>query len=353
MAKVGFNGQWIEIFHAGLQTDNKGKQHRIDKKFLEQVVSNYDESLHESPAVIGHPETNNPAFGWTKKLRVNGDKLEAQFADTNDDFEAMVRNGSFKKRSASFYLDSPSAPGGKAPYLRHVGFLGAQPPAVKGLRDIQFGEGESLTFEIQFNEGETMEEKDMDKVADSIWERFKAKLGLTESNPQSQPAKANFSEADVQSMLDKAVNSVKAEFNEKLTAAENQNKKLAEQVNSLSGSSQRAEIIAFTEKLGVEKFPPAFNHMGAIDFMEAIAANETKVSIVSFSEEGGKKVETKTESTPLDWFKNFLSSMPPFIAFGEHFANITGTSDTNNAVDPQRIETMRKEMGIKKNGGEK
>ena len=42
----------------------------------------------------------------------------------------------FKKRSASFYPPGhPANPTPDRPYLRHVGFLGAQPPAVKGLAD--------------------------------------------------------------------------------------------------------------------------------------------------------------------------------------------------------------------------
>ncbi|MFS2072756.1 hypothetical protein ACEN9D_28795 [Pseudomonas sp. CT11-2] len=33
-------------------------------------------------------------------------------------------------------------------YLRHVGFLGAQPPAVKGLRPIELAEGEPGVIEF-------------------------------------------------------------------------------------------------------------------------------------------------------------------------------------------------------------
>ena len=56
----------------------------------------------------------------------------------------MVQAGRFKKRSASFY--PPQAPNNPTPgkwYLRHVAFLGAQPPAVAGLKDIQFSEDDA------------------------------------------------------------------------------------------------------------------------------------------------------------------------------------------------------------------
>ena len=57
----------------------------------------------------------------------------------------MVAAGRFKKRSASFYTpDSPNNPKPGVYYLRHVGFLGAQPPAVKGLKEVAFAEDDGV-----------------------------------------------------------------------------------------------------------------------------------------------------------------------------------------------------------------
>ena len=54
----------------------------------------------------------------------------------DEGFAGLLKAGRFKKRSASFYPPGhPSNPTPDRPYLRHVGFLGAQPPAVKGLAD--------------------------------------------------------------------------------------------------------------------------------------------------------------------------------------------------------------------------
>lgn len=64
-------------------------------------------------------------------------------------FAEMVDKGSFKKISASFYHpDSPNNPVPGVYYLRHVGFLGAQPPAVKGLRPVEFADGEKGIVEF-------------------------------------------------------------------------------------------------------------------------------------------------------------------------------------------------------------
>lgn len=66
----------------------------------------------------------------------------------------MVRAGRYKKLSASLYApDSPANPSPGAWYLRHVGFLGAQPPAIKGLAPVNFAAGdEEGTVTVEFSE---------------------------------------------------------------------------------------------------------------------------------------------------------------------------------------------------------
>ncbi len=97
---MNFDNQFIEIFRAGTHTDDQGKTREITTQFLEEVVRNFSPSLHEPPAVIGHPADNAPAFGWVEDLRLNGDVLEAKFKEVDPSFEEMVRAGRFKKRSA-------------------------------------------------------------------------------------------------------------------------------------------------------------------------------------------------------------------------------------------------------------
>lgn len=69
----------------------------------------YDPSVHEAPLVIGHPRTEDPAWGWVKALSLSGVDLMAEPAQLDPQFAEMVTDGRFKKVSASFYLpDSPS-----------------------------------------------------------------------------------------------------------------------------------------------------------------------------------------------------------------------------------------------------
>lgn len=146
----------LNIFRAGTHTSASGIKHTITEADLQGAIDGYSVELHEAPIVVGHPQDNNPAYGWVKGMQLD-DKgnLEAEPAQVDDDFAEMVNNGRFKKISASFYLpDSPANPTPGSYYLRHVGFLGAQPPAVKGLRDAAFNEADDdyIEFEEPWNQ---------------------------------------------------------------------------------------------------------------------------------------------------------------------------------------------------------
>jgi hypothetical protein len=340
-----FNGQWVEIFAAGSQTDSEGRGHSISPAYLQQVVNNYSGGTHEAPAVLGHPEDNGPAYGWVSALRVNGNKLEAQFKDVDENFEAIVRDGKFKKRSASFYVDSESAPGKKAPYLRHVGFLGATPPAVKGLRDIQFSEGETLTFDstINFSEDD-MNQNDLETVTNSVWDKLKAFLIGGNNNHA-----ASFSEADMTAKIAEAVKAVTTNFTEEIEKRDTQIAGLLKKVDGQTGATVRAQIESFVEKFGNDRLPPALRG-GLVDFMEALAGSDQKITVVSFEESDGKKVEKKTETALLTYFKEFLESQKALIEFGEKFGFIKTQSDAAAISDPTNLAGLRAGMEIQTGG---
>lgn len=133
----------IEIFRAGTHTDASGREMIFSSRDVEEAARAYSPDLHEAPVVVGHPAHDDPAYGWVTGLRVENDVMLADVGQVHDEFAGMVRDGRFKKISASFYLpNSPRNPKPGVFYLRHVGFLGAQPPAVKGLKSPTFDEGD-------------------------------------------------------------------------------------------------------------------------------------------------------------------------------------------------------------------
>ena len=113
-------------FKAGTHTDMHGTKLPFTQSDLAACVKAYDPSVHEAPLVIGHPKTEDPAWGWVKSLSLNGGDLLAEPDQLDPQFAELVGNGRFKKVSASFYLpDSPNNPKPGTLYLRHVGFRGA------------------------------------------------------------------------------------------------------------------------------------------------------------------------------------------------------------------------------------
>lgn len=354
MAQIGFGGQWIEIFRVGDHIDNSGKAQKITTAFIDCVVANFSVAQHEPPLVVGHPKENSPAFGWAKELRRNGDSLECKFGDTDDEFERLVREGKYRKRSASFYLEPP--------VLRHVGFLGAQPPAVKGLREIQFDDegAASVTFEISFSEDDKkMEEKDVEKVAESVWDKLK-NMFKTEKDaaPQMQMQTAQFSEGQIAEAVKAAMATTTASFSEKLTALETQNAtlaaanlKLAEQIGTVSASGKRAEIASFVESIPAEKGKHFLKRAGIAEFMESLADADDAdgaTKAINFSEG-----ETKHEFSRVEWFKNYLGAQQSFVEFGEKFGALTATAEADAITDSAKMKEMRAAMGIDKTGGDK
>jgi hypothetical protein len=335
MAQQGFKGQWIAISKVGKFADSQGVERDLTNDFLNQVVANF--TPKNAPAVIGHPNDNGPAWGWASALRLNGDVLEAQFADTDDQFEQMVADGKFRKRSASFYL-SPAS-------LRHVGFLGAMPPAVKGLPDIQFNDGDSIAVEISFSEEQIMSTENASDEKKKFTEWFKELFG----GGQPASSAASFTEADAQTLIDaavkKATEGLTADFTEKLNAKENEIKSLREDVNKQTTSGKRAEIVSFVEGIPAEKGKHFLKRAGIVEFMESLAVADEKDAekAISFSEgEGDQKVDHKFSR--LEWAKELFSNLPPMIEFGEKFGGIKATTEAGELIDPARAEKIKAAM---------
>ncbi|CZT36368.1 hypothetical protein GA0004734_00033670 [Rhizobium sp. 9140] len=139
----------FEIFKTGSHVSTQGKAITFSDADVAAIASSYDPANHQAPIVVGHPKTNAPAFGWVKALSVKDGRLVAEPDRLDPSFSEMVRDGKFLKVSAALY--DPAAPGNPTPgsyHLRHVGFLGAEPPAVKGLAGIEFAEATDLVLEF-------------------------------------------------------------------------------------------------------------------------------------------------------------------------------------------------------------
>ena len=138
----------LPIFRTGTHTSVDGRPFTATAAILAELAESYDPALSEAPLVVGHPALDAPAYGWTKALKSDGDVLYAEPAQVEPAFAEAVNAGRYKKVSASFYLpDSAGNPKPGKHYLRHIGFLGAAAPAVKGLQPVQFaGDDGAIEF---------------------------------------------------------------------------------------------------------------------------------------------------------------------------------------------------------------
>ena len=223
-----------EIFIAGTRADNSGKEVTITPDDLNAIANGYHPSFHEAPIVIGHPDDNAPAYGWVKSLSAKGDKLYAQFGEMDEGFVSLVKSGRYKKLSASFYPPKhPSNPKPDNWYLRHIGFLGALPPAVKGLSPVSFNdnsdgvvsfgelsESEKLVFDIKsifarffnFSEVPTNQADTVNPSVDTNPPPKTDTDGEGESNDlNSTPIQSNQSETAMNELNDAVARAEKAE----------------------------------------------------------------------------------------------------------------------------------------------
>lgn len=301
---------WIPIFKTGEHTDSNGNKRTWTEADLDKTISAYSPTDHEAPVVIGHPKDNAPAWGWVEGLKRDGQILFARLKDLVPEFTDMVKKGMFKKRSISLYPDGS---------LRHIGFLGAMPPAVKGLADIAFNDDGGLIIEFE-EQNNGKEERHM-----KFFEWLKglaAKEGVTlEDMPQSFSA-ATF-EAELKSRVDAEVSKKEAEFSEKVASLDEARKKKdvelkarEDALKATEAEGKKQAIASFCEDLAKQgKVIPAMQKlgMGLQSFMEKVSAMET---VVEFGEGAEKKSQT-----PLEFMQSFLKSLPKAIEFGEVAGN--------------------------------
>lgn len=303
--------KWIAIFKGGKQVDSNGRQHDGDA-LIDKAIKTFDPSFHEPPAVIGHPEDNAPAYGWVESLKKTGNIMYAKFKDMAPEFVEMVKKGLFKKRSASFYPDGR---------LRHVGFLGAAAPAVKGLPDIGFkADEESVSFEFaEINTGNIIElikkfllwlkerNTEIDDILISDVDDGNGGNGINPKYPYavadilnqltnptnninqggSDMTKTTFTEADIEAAKKKAAEEagkkVKAEF------AEKEKERVKEERKKEISNWIDAKI-----KEGI--IPPAWKDAGITAFAQSLDGDIE----IDFSQD-------KKQSS-LVWFKDFIET---------------------------------------------
>ena len=334
-----FENQWVEVFSIGEQTDANGNTRKWTDVDLNTMVNNYKTNKHEAPLVVGHPKENAPAFGWVEELKTDGKLLFAKFRQLVPEFVDAVKKGMYKKRSISLYPDLS---------LRHIGFLGAVPPAVKGLADIKFKESvESII--IEFNDLNN-EKGDIDMTEAEIKKLLEDALKL-----QKEGLDSNFAEQFKK--LEEANIKLSTElktFKEKKGNTPNSDPKdkkdedldinLVNQVEFKEKTAQVAAELAELKKdntflIAQNKATELKNRVGEYkEFVNDLHSNgkivsETQSVIVDLMEalhQLGEVNFAEGKENALVKFKEYLNTQPKLVEFDEK-VNKKKTLDTTSA----------------------
>lgn len=305
--------QWIELFRAG----DYGAKGKFTVQDLDRIAASYDPSFHEAPLVIGHPESNKPAYGWIDRLKRSGEVLLGKPKQVDPEFEAGVEAGRFKKRSVAFY----KTPSGYS--LRHVGFLGAKPPDVKGLADAVFHDQDTEVIEVTF------EEDSMQFDEKGFFERLGAWLKDNLGTARSAEVKT-FSEDDVKRIAADAAKTAAAEAVKPLqtTIAEQQLKIVKFEEDGKAAKTATAATAAIDKLKAAGKWLPAFDKMGvALVFDELAKSTET----VEFGEGADKK-----KVSPVEVLASFFDQLPKIVPTGKIFE----TKKIEFAEDGSRVNSV-------------
>jgi hypothetical protein len=269
----------IHILRPGKFKAMNGTEVEFAAADLEAVARNYDPALFQSPIVVGHPKNNDPAYGWVKSVKADGEKLIAEPEKLVTQFAEMVQQGIFKKVSASLFTPNhPSNPKPGEYYLKHVGFLGAAAPGIPGLDPVSFAADEEAIC-VEFS----IEPESADQASASV---------STGTEKPPVPKEEN--------SLDKEKQALEAQKKDLATKEAD--------LKSRERNIRRLEFSAFVDSLKKDgKVLPAFEK-DLVNFMESIDGE----TVVEFAE---------TQKTPLDFFKEYLKKQPNVVNLAEFAAD--------------------------------
>lgn len=292
----------IEIFKPGTFTSVEGQTVTFTTADLASMAAAYDPQTDPAPLVIGHPKLDDPAWGWVQSLEMQGDRLVATVGEIEPAFAEALTAGRYKRISAQIYPKGHvRSPKPESPYLKHVGALGAAPPAVKGLKPIH---------------PVSMSEEEQASCA-----TIELELSTPKEKTVKTPEEISFAErvADIVARE----NALKA--GEDALAAERV--KAAKQASA----DLHADAVSFAEGLvsQAKLAPPAKDRViFLIDALGNAAAAEG-ASALSFGE--GDKAES-----PVVAFKKLFDAAQPLVSLGEH-AKPGNEANEDGEADPQAI----------------
>lgn len=321
----------IQCFRAGRHIAMSGAALTFAASDLAATAGAYDPALHEAPIVIGHPALDAPAYGYVGALAYAAGALEAAPRKIDPAFAAAVEAGSYGKVSAAFFPpDSPHNPVPGVYYLRHIGFLGAAAPAVKGLRDPADAIAAAQTAYAEFaaaNPDVVVFSEWDDAENASLWRRLREWILGKFGAEAADAAVPGYSVASLERAADRALNppepvpapafaqppqeSAVTEAEAQALQAEietlrAQAKAAAEAARAARLATAHAEHVAFAEDLQARAIWPQSGVALVVETLDHLARQDAPVE---FGEGADKKPLAQA-------LRELLTSLPPRVEFG-------------------------------------
>jgi hypothetical protein len=309
---------WMEIFRAG----DYGEKGNYSEADVQQIADSYDPVKHEAPVVLGHPKVASgaPAYAWVSKLKNVAGTLMARLHQVEPAFRESVLAGRYKKRSVALYASADGKYG-----LRHLGFLGADVPEVKGLADAAFSQAEFQS--IDFDEENKMAE-DTKSIADRVKEALREMF-----SGAPQPA---FSEDRVKDLILAEQKKTEAKFAEELKAEREKREATETQFaeykksQTLAGLSQRAKDAIASLKAN-KRWLPAYEPMGVPQLFQALSTAD--IVEIEFGEGDKKK-----KKDALQLFADVLDGIGKIVPEGSlKIPGVPNAPEFKEGVDPESI----------------
>jgi hypothetical protein len=336
----GFD-DFIEVFRAGEQVASNGVKRNWTANELDQMVANHSAAT-AAPIVVGHPEHNDPAYGWVGELKRDGDSLYAKFRDVHPEFASAVEGGSYRKRSARIYKTPANTFA-----IEHIGFLGAARPSIPldAMNYSAVQSTEIFDFEADWYTPNVVarvlrrlrdwliSDKGLE-VADQVLPDYEITSLDRHANELSQPESAvpspmftaptgepTVTPAEHQAALDAAVAKAKEDARVEFSA---QQTTLQQQLDAVQREKRTTEFNAFKQELVDAGHAPA-KLEGMVEFMHHLDKPGQSATEFEFSAADGatKKVD------PVKWFKDFAAARTPEVKLGKTGEHEFSAGDTD------------------------
>lgn len=303
---------WFDVFRCGTHLDHSGKWRTFTEADIDRAIANYQSN--SAPVVVGHPNLNTPAFGWIQQFRRQGPIVQARCSRVADEFADLVKRGLYKNRSISFNSDGT---------FRHVGFLGAAAPAVKGLEDIQFADkGDFITMDTA--ETVQAEQAAAQEQAEEVQVEPEAEVKTAESEAEVQSLRADAAPKSEPEVSLSDLESQQKQFQDTVKALESRIKVLENDLNAAQERNRKAEFAAYADDLIREGRLNPVSKATLINIMEGMFTSDQ----ANFA---------SPENSVLNSFKGFLNIALPknaalYVDFAAHSGQRSAQSLTPREV---------------------